>query len=127
MGGVLLSSMNFIISTWVYTPTFTLFPWSLINRTSTPSFKVLTVTPYKILLTMEKHVLRRSTSEPPPSLISHCSTSPISVSSLSRRRFRRTILSYEQGKDCVGMWLNMWDSEQVCNGGYSSIYLIYIL
>lgn len=25
------------------------------------------------------------------------------------------------------MWLNMWDSEQVCNGGYSSIYLIYIL
>ena len=76
---------------------------------------------------MEKHFLRRSTSEPPPSLTTHRSTSPINVSSLSRRRVRPTILSYEQGKDYVGMWLNMWDSVQVCNGGYSSVYLIYIL
>ena len=120
--------MNFIISTWVYTPTF-YFVSMVTNQQDQKSysFKALALTPCKILLTMEKHVLRRSTSEPPPSLTTHCSTSPISVSSLSRRRVRPTILNYEQGKDCVGMWLNTWDSEQVCNGGHSSIYLIYIL
>ena len=58
---------------------------------------------------MQRPLLTRSVSEP-----SHVkNTSLLTACSISRDRSKESVLSFEQGKDCIAVWLNKWNRKEV--------------
>ena len=69
---------------------------------------------------MQRPLLTRSVSEP-----GHVrNASLLTACSITRVRSKESVLTFEQGKDCIALWLNKWNKKEVLQ--YYGVVLVIL-